>query len=195
MKLAYHRHNAEPDEALIVGCIQENPQAQQALYKRFASKMLGVCYRYVRNREEAEDVMQDGFVKIFNNLSKFRRESSLETWMTRIMVNTALNHLKSTNKFRMESDLELVYNDANLSVSQFQQIDTHLLMKCIQDLPDGYRVVLNMYAIEGYSHKEIGETLGIGESTSRSQFSRAKALLEKQLVSLGLLNEVRYAAE
>ncbi len=195
MKLAYNRNIFELEEELIAGCIEENPKAQQCLYNRCASKLLGVCYRYVQNREEAEDVMQDGFIKIFNNIRKFRKESSLETWMTRIMVNTALNHLKSTKKFKMESDLEVIFNDEGNSTQQFNQIDTNILMKCIQDMPDGYRVVLNMYAIEGYSHKEISETLGINESTSRSQFTRAKALLEKKVLSLGLLNGTRYARE
>lgn len=183
------------DAELIAGCIKEDRAAQQALYECFASKLLGVCFRYVRSKFEAEDVLQDGFIKVYNNIASFRQESSLETWMTRIMVNTALNHIKTTEKFRKEEMLENVLCEETITAELFHQFDSKVIMQCIQELPAGYRVVLNMYAIEGYSHKEIAKALGINEGTSRSQFVRAKALLEKKISSLGFNNDQQYAGE
>lgn len=154
--------------------------------------MLGVCYRYAQTIAEAEDVMQEGFIKVFNKLSAFRSESSLETWITRIMVNTSLNHLRSTKKFKLESDLDQVdIQQAEVSV-QFHHMDVNMVMKFIHELPTGYRVVLNMFAIEGYSHAEIAAEMGIKESSSRSQYLRAKALLEKRLIGLMEIPQSKY---
>lgn len=169
------------EEELIEGCIAGKRSAQNRLFDKYAPKMLGVCYRYAQTEHDAEDIMQDGFVKVFKNLSKFRRESSLETWIRRVMINTALNFLKATQKLRMQADIEVAENDANFSISQWNTMDTQLIMDCIHSLPVGYRVVLNMFAIEGYSHKEIAQELAITESTSRSQFARAKVLLKKKI--------------
>ena len=169
------------EEELIEGCIAGKRSAQNRLFDKYAPKMLGVCYRYAQTEHDAEDIMQDGFVKVFKNLSKFRRESSLETWIRRVMINTALNFLKATQKLRMQADIEVAENDANFSISQWNNMDTQLIMDCIHSLPVGYRVVLNMFAIEGYSHKEIAQELAITESTSRSQFARAKVLLKKKI--------------
>lgn len=180
------------EDELIAGCVAEGHAAQKQLFNRFAPKMLGVCYRYAHSQTEAEDIVQDAFIKVFDNLKKFRKESSLETWITRITVNTAINYLKANKKFRMESDL----SDAIETIAgdvQLETVDTQLLMKCIAELPAGYRIVLNMYAIEGYSHKEIADTLSITESTSRSQFSRAKNMLEKKLESLQQTKNSKYA--
>ncbi len=171
----------QQEEELIDGCIAGKRSAQNRLFDKYSAKMLGVCYRYAQTEHDAEDIMQDGFVKVFNNLKKFRRESSLETWIKRVMINTALNFLKSTQKLRMEADISVAENSAEFSTSQWSSIDTKLLMECIHTLPAGYRVVLNMFAIEGYSHKEIAEQLNITESTSRSQFARAKVLLKKKI--------------
>lgn len=158
--------------------------------------MLGVCYRYASSKEEAEDMMQEGFIKVFDNLKRFRMESSLQTWITRIMINTALNHLKVAKRLRLESLDQLTEQDMPMpSEVQLHQYDSRVVMDCIQQLPDGYRVVLNLYAIEGFSHKEIASQLGINESTSRSQFARAKNLLMKKLEQVGTLNERRYAGE
>lgn len=172
---------SQQDDELIKGCLAGKRSAQNRLFDKYAPKMLGVCYRYAQTEHDAEDIMQDGFVKIFANLEKFRRESSLETWMKRVMINTALNFLKATQRLRMEADIEVAENNADFSINQYHTIDSQLLMQCIQTLPAGYRVVLNMFAIEGFSHKEIAEELNITESTSRSQFARAKMLLQKKL--------------
>jgi RNA polymerase sigma factor (sigma-70 family) len=174
----------QQEEELIKGCLAGKRAAQNRLFDKYAPKMLGVCFRYTQTTHEAEDVMQDGFVKVYNNLAGFRKESSLEAWIKRIMVNTALNHLKSTQRLRLEADIAVAENDIDISVVQLHEIDTEVLMGCIQQLPSGYRVVLNMFAIEGFSHKEIADQLGITESTSRSQFARAKEYLKKKLDAL-----------
>jgi RNA polymerase sigma factor (sigma-70 family) len=193
IRLVYKQKQLLEDEELIKSCIAEERLAQNRLYERFAPKMLGVCYRYAQTQAESEDILQEGFVKIFNNLKKFRFESSLETWITRIMVNTALNHLRATKKLKMESELDAAENAYEVASFQWHQMDTLVLMKFIQELPTGYRVVLNMYAIEGYSHSEIAEQLGIQESTSRSQFIRAKALLEKKIAGIMEIPQKKYA--
>lgn len=172
------------EEELIKGCLEGNRSAQNRLFDKYSPKMLGVCFRYSQTMHEAEDIMQDAFVKVFTYLPTFRKESPLEGWIKRIMVNTALNHLKATQRLRMESDISEAENNEQLSVSQFHEIDSNILMQQIQQLPTGYRVVLNMFAIEGYSHKEIAAQLGINESTSRSQFARAKDMLKKKLEAL-----------
>ncbi len=154
--------------------------------------MLGVCYRYAQTIAEAEDILQDGFIKVFNKLSAFRSESSLETWITRIMVNTALNHLRGTKKFKLEGDLDLLENQQTEVSFQFHTMDVKVVMKHIHELPTGYRIVLNMFAIEGYSHAEIAAELGIRESSSRSQYLRAKALLEKRLNGLMEIPQSKY---
>lgn len=169
------------EEELISGCLAGKRSAQNRLFDKYAPKMLGVCYRYAQTEHDAEDIMQDGFVKVFKNLKNFRKESSLETWIKRVMINTALNHLKATQKLRMEQDIAVAENSADFSIHQWNTIDTEILMQSIHSLPSGYRVVLNMFAIEGYSHKEIAEQLNITESTSRSQFARAKVLLKKKI--------------
>lgn len=180
-----HKRTGLTDQDLVQLCAREDAAAQRILFERYASTMLGVCFRYVKSKDEAQDVLQDGFIKVFNNLAKFRGESSLQTWITRIMINTALNYIKSNEKFRWDSDVDELEDNGHFTTEQFHLIDTNVLMECIQQLPAGYRVVLNMYAIEGYSHKEIATELDITESTSRSQFARAKALLEKRLTVLG----------
>lgn len=172
------------EEELIDGCIAGKRSAQNRLFDKYSPKMLGVCYRYAQTEHDAEDIMQDGFVKVFKNLKKFRRESSLETWIKRIMINTALNFLKATQKLRMEADISVAENSTDFSTNQWNSIDTNILIQCIHSLPSGYRIVLNMFAIEGYSHKEIAQQLNITESTSRSQFARAKGLLKKKIETI-----------
>jgi RNA polymerase sigma-70 factor (ECF subfamily) len=183
IKHVYHRRQLlTDDKELIRACLAENRSAQSMLYNRFAPKMLGICYRYAQTIAEAEDILQDGFIKVFNNLSSFRLELSLETWITRIMVNTALNHLRSTKKFKLEGDLDVLDTSTEIVSLQQHNMYVNVVMQCIHELPTGYCVVLNMFAIKGYSHAEIPKELGIKESLSRSQYLRAKALLEKSLM-------------
>lgn len=165
---------------------------QCLLFDRYAPLMLGVCHRYVRSLNEAEDVMQEGFVKVFNCLKHFKGDSSLRTWMTRIMVNTAISYFHTNKKFSMESDVSVPLQTEEVVVFQFHQYDTEKLMEQVRQLPDGYRLVFNLFALEGYSHKEIGEKLGIAESSSRSQFARARQLLIQKIAELYKDQDTRY---
>ena len=181
---AFNKKLISTEIELIDACLRQETTAQRVLFDKYSAKLLGVCYRYASSQADAEDILQEAFVKIFNKLDNFRRESSLETWMTRIVINTAISHLRLNKKRHNESDLELIENNYSFSNEQFNQIDAKILMNAIQELPDNYKVVLNMFAIEGYSHKEIAEELGIPEVTSRSHFFRAKSILEKKLLNI-----------
>lgn len=166
------------DDWLVKECIRRNPEAQKALFDRFAPRMIGVCFRYVHNRADAEDIVQDGFIKVFQSLHQFQSRGSLEGWIRKIMVNTALNflnkHKRLMHSMRTEEDFQPEAQErADGAVHQQD------LLQMMQQLPEGYRTIINLYAIEGYSHKEIGEMLGIAEVTSRSQYSRGKELLLK----------------
>jgi RNA polymerase sigma factor (sigma-70 family) len=167
------------ENELIEGCRKGNRASQKALYERYCRKMLVVCMRYSKTTAEAEDILQEGFVKVFNGLKEFRQESKLETWITRIMVNTALNVQRRKLYLYPMVDVEDVnLPDVELSVSgiNFQQ-----LLEMIQTLPHGCQIVFNLFAIEGFSHKEIAEQLGISEGTSKSQFARARSLMQAKL--------------
>ncbi len=180
------------EEQMLAGSVKNNAAAQEAFYERFSPRMLGVCYRFAKNREDAEDMLQEGFIKIFTQLHQYRNEGSLEGWVRRIIVHTCINILKKNKKF--SDTVDLIYaneyytkEDLVPSIIQAKQI-----IECIRMLPLGYRTVLNLYAIEGYSHKEIGEILEIGESSSRSQYTRAKAMLEGILVGRNIIDKNQY---
>ena len=169
------------DATLAEECVNGNIRAQRALFDKYARKMMAVCLRYTKNTEQAEDVLQDGFVKVYQKLKDFKKEGSLEGWIRRIMVNTALDQLRKNS--RLLGDIQVDEVDYKVEGSSFviEHLMAEDLMKLIHQLPDGYKVVFNLYAIEGYSHQEIGETLGITESTSKSQYSRARAYLRERL--------------
>jgi len=168
------------DKALVDGCSKGNRIVQKALYDRFSGKLMAVCVRYARSVPEAEDILQEGFIKAFANIKNFRYESKLETWLTRIMINTALNYQRKKLYLFPMIDVEdaPLKEDENISLSGFHLNE---LLKFVQTLPDGCRVVFNMFAIEGYSHKEISEMLSISEGTSKSQYSRARQLLKQRI--------------
>ena len=170
------------DDELVRRCLKGEPPAQKELYDRFAPRMLGVCFRYTRNRHEAEDVMQDGFIRAFHRMKQYRGDGSLEGWLRRIMVTTALNFLKRERRFREESDVAAHPGMEDDAAAALDQMENQEVMEMIQNLSPGYRAVLNLFAIEGYSHKEIGEMLGIGESTSRSQYVRARQILAQKII-------------
>ncbi len=162
---------------LVKECIREVPAAQRQLYDHFAETMLGVCYRYTKSLADAEDVLQDGFVKVFKNLHQYRHEGELGGWIRRIMVTTALNFLKKKSRHRYEfsfenENLHPVTND-NPEI----KMTGKELAELIRQLPVGYQTVFNLYAVEGYNHEETGKLLGINKGTSRSQYARARALL------------------
>lgn len=147
------------------------------MYERFASSMLGICYRYTKNLDDAENILQDGFVKVFRHLDQFNHEGELGAWVRKIMVNTALTYLKTNKKYRYE----LMFDSAALHPVSFENPEIQLQAKelagLIRQLPTGYQTVFNLHAVEGYTHVEIGQMLGISDSTSRSQYARARALL------------------
>ena len=172
------------EQTLINECLKGKSIAQRKLFELFAPKMMGVCMRYMKSQEEAEDVLQDGFVKVFHKLSAFQSSGSLEGWIRRIMVNTALDQLRRNAKFGNTLDVtEVDYKLENENFT-FEELVAEDLMKIINDMPDGYKIVFNMFAIEGYSHKEIADTLSISENTSKSQYSRARAYLREKLEKL-----------
>ncbi|MCU0419079.1 MAG: RNA polymerase sigma factor [Cyclobacteriaceae bacterium] len=169
------------EQALLEGCCNNDRASQRALYDRYARKMFAVCQRYTRTGEEAEDVLQEGFVKVFAKLKTFRGEAKLETWLTRIFINASLNHQRQKLYLFPMVDVETV---PLVQHEQFSLANLHLeeLLKMIKTLPDGCRVVFNLFAIEGYGHKEIAELLGISEGTSKSQYNRARQLLQEKLM-------------
>jgi RNA polymerase sigma-70 factor (ECF subfamily) len=169
------------DATLIIECVNGNPRAQRMLFDKFARKMLSVCLRYAKNEEQAEDVLQDGFVKVFVKLKDFKSEGSLEGWIRRIMVNTALDQIRKNNKQLGDTNIDDVGYKIENNDFIVEKMMAEDLMKMVQAMPDGYKVVFNMFAIEGYSHGEIADTLGISENTSKSQYSRARAYLRERL--------------
>ncbi len=186
------------EQTIITGCLQNDAAAQRELYNRFSPKMLSVCYRFAHNREDAEDMLQEGFIKIFTQIHTFQNKGAFEGWIRRIIVHTCINFLKKHKKF--SDNVELAYantiyvkEETMPSIMQAKQV-----VECIRLLPIGYRTVLNLYAIEGFSHKEIGEMLDIQESTSRSQYTRAKVMLENVLTKKRIINnpkeELNWAA-
>jgi RNA polymerase sigma-70 factor (ECF subfamily) len=177
------------EQAILVGCLQNDASAQRELYNRYSPKMLSVCYRFGQNREDAEDMLQEGFIKVFTQIHTFQNKGAFEGWIRRIIVHTCINFLKKNKKFSENIDLDHagyleVKEETMPSIMQARQI-----IECIRLLPLGYRTVLNLYALEGYSHKEIAEMLDIEESTSRSQFTRAKSMLEIILVKKRIIEQ------
>ena len=177
---------------LIGGLKRGESRAQKVVYERFAGKMMAVCHRYCPNRDDAGEVLIDGFMKVYEKIGQFREDGSFEGWIRRIMVTESLMFLRRNKAWRQEIPLDeavaepdYVWADASLNETE--------LLKLINRLPDGYRTVFNLYAIEGYSHAEIAQTLGISEGTSKSQLSRARMLLQSSLKKLELnQDETRY---
>jgi len=177
---------AMDDNALVKNCIEGDPRAQRALFEKFAPKMLGVCIRYTRNTEQAEDVLQDGFVKVFTKLNHYKGGGSLEGWVRRIMVNTALDQIRKNVKFQDNVAMDQVDYKIEQQGFILEGLMEEDLLKIINEMPTGYKTVFNMFAIEGYSHKEIAEQMGISENTSKSQYSRARAFLKTKLEEQGI---------
>jgi RNA polymerase sigma factor (sigma-70 family) len=175
----------ENEDILIQGCIEWERTAQNALYRKYSAKMFAVCFKYSSSREEAEDTFHEGFMKVFENIKTFRREGSLEGWIRRIMVNTAIEKYKKNSRLVVlvsiedhQPELNNYYVDDILST-----ISAHELMHLIQKLPPQYRMVFNLYEFEGLLHKEIATRLNISEGTSKSNLSRARAILQREVSS------------
>jgi RNA polymerase sigma factor (sigma-70 family) len=168
-------------DKLILGCANKEPIAQEQLYRLFAGKMFALCLKYSKNKEEAEDNLQDGFIQIYDKISQFKNKGSFEGWMKRIVINTALQ------KYRDKNVLNVVYDfvDEEEVMVEVEEEDISLdyLLKLIQELPNQYRLVFNLYVLDGYSHKEISKELKISEGTSKSNLSRARAILKEKIES------------
>jgi RNA polymerase sigma-70 factor (ECF subfamily) len=164
-------------QKLVKDCLKGKSQAQRELYEQFAQSMLGVCYRYTRSIRDAEDVLQEGFIKVFHHLQQYKQEGELGAWIRRIMVNTALNYLKRNRKYQEEMFFTEEYLHPVTDDDPAIRLQAKELADLIRQLPQGYQVIFNLHAVEGFTHVEIGEMLGISDGTSRSQYSRARNLL------------------
>ena len=174
------------DRKLVADCLKYKPGAQRLLYEDFAPSMLGVCFRYTKSITDAEDVLQDGFIKVFKSLAQFKFQGELGAWIRKIMVNTALNYLKTNRKYRQdlsfnETTLHPVSTDDPVITLQAKE-----LTNLVRQLPIGFQTIFNLHAVEGYSHVEIASMLGISDGTSRSQYARARALLIEWLANYSL---------
>lgn len=169
------------DKSLVEACIQNDRTAQRKLYELYASKLFAVTMRYMKNRADAEDVLQEAWVKVFKNLESFRFDCPLEAWIRRITINTAIRALKNRPDWSLHIDTEGLQVEGGLGESGLEQLTWQELVSFIQALPDGCRMVFNLYAVEGYKHHEIATLLGITEGTSKSQYFRAKALLQEKV--------------
>ncbi|HWR33377.1 MAG TPA: RNA polymerase sigma factor [Chitinophagaceae bacterium] len=179
--MTHERNQNIPESDLIVGCLEGNRRMQEELYRRFSPRMYAVCLRYAGNAEEAEDILQEGFIKVFKKLDSFRSEGSFEGWIRRIFVNTAIEHFRRKRYLmpvteREENTIEGKY------LSVLDSMAARDIMVLVQELSPGYRTVFNMYVVEGYTHKEIADILGISEGTSKSQLSRAKVILQEMVI-------------
>lgn len=177
---------------IIKGCLHGNRSDQELLYRRNVSRMYGVCLQYTGNVEEANDVLQEGFIKVFENLSSYKFEGSFEGWVRKIMVNTALQRYRERhNLYRVDDIDTLNGNELEIEVEEYKGLEADDLLEMIRALPAQYKIVFNLYAIEGYSHKEISGMLGITQSTSKSNLSRARAILQRRLEAYnGIMSKV-----
>ncbi|MCU0445913.1 MAG: sigma-70 family RNA polymerase sigma factor [Microscillaceae bacterium] len=173
------------EQTIIQGCRAGKAKYQEMLYELYYGKMMSVCLRYARDREEARDILQEGYIKVFNGIANFKGDGSLEGWIRRIMVNTAINHYHKNKKYNLHSSIEEDFNDppenALYDDKVIQEMNYEDLLKLIRTLPPAYQTVFNLYVLEGYNHKEIGELLNINEGTSKSNLAKARMKLQKQL--------------
>lgn len=174
---------------LIAALKRGESRAHKVVYERFAGKMLAVCTRYCANRADAEEVMLDGFMRVFEKIEQFREDGSFEGWIRRVMVTESLMFLRKAKQWRHEIPIEDVVVEPN-----YEWADTAVneddLLRLVNQLPDGYRTVFNLYAIEGYAHAEIADMLGISEGTSKSQLSRARVMLQANLKKMEQDNRI-----
>jgi RNA polymerase sigma-70 factor (ECF subfamily) len=162
---------------LVKDCLKRKPEAQKVLYQHFASTMLGVCFRYTKSMNDAEEVLQIGFIKVFERLDQFKEEGELAGWIRRIMINAALNYLKTNQRYRYDLSFEEMPLHVVSTENPEMSLRAKELAELIRQLPTGFQTIFNLYAVEGYKHKEIAAMLGISEGTSRSQYARARMIL------------------
>ena len=168
---------------IIEGCKNKDPRSQRALFDRFAGKMMGVCLRYANDASEAEDMLQDAFLRIFQHIDQFKFEGAFEGWVRRVVVNAAIRTIER-KKIQYKELEENMYDVPRVEATAYNHLNQEELMKLINQLPDGYRIVFNLSAIEGYSHEEIGAMLNIQPGTSRSQLVKARKMLQYQILQL-----------
>jgi len=180
MKLTVYRAK---EEIIIEGCKKQNKQSQEELFRHYSGKMYSLCCRYIKDKMEAEDVLITGFTKLFERIDQYKGEGSFEGWIRKIIVNESLTYLRKNKSMYVETDIEdalpVGYED-----NQYAKFEAEDLLLLINELPTGYRIVFNLYALDGFSHKEIAEQLGINENTSKSQLCRARLMLQRQLENL-----------
>lgn len=169
------------EETLISECIKNNRIAQKELYDRYASKLMGICIRYTNSREDAEDVLIEGFTSIFQKLKMFKGEGSFEGWMKRIMVNAAISHFRQNSKYRFHLDIADVVNVSQKEETVIEKMEAKRIIDIVNTMPEGYKVIFNLFAVEGFTHREIGEMLNISEGTSKSQFSKGRKWLQNKI--------------
>lgn len=169
------------DDHIIKGCRKGDRKAQQALYEKYKSMLFNVCLRYASGWHEAEDLLQEGLIQIFSNLYQYRPEGAFGAWLQKVMVNVALQHLRKKKRMFETVEIEEVTEDFEADENLFARYREEALVKMLQRLPEGYRAVFNLYVMEDFSHQEIGKMLGITESASRSQLTRAKVMLRRML--------------
>jgi RNA polymerase sigma-70 factor (ECF subfamily) len=176
------------DHQIIEMCAKHDRKAQQVLYDKYSRPLLGVCLRYAADKAEAEDILQDSFLKIFHSIKDFTGSGSFIGWLRKVAVNTAITHYHKNLKYRYHVDIE-EYVTIEAGVMSFEEdfFTSDELYRVLNELPTGYRMVFNLYAVEGYKHKEIAEMLGIDTNTSKSQYSRAKAVIRDKLDKMGKL--------
>jgi RNA polymerase sigma factor (sigma-70 family) len=175
----------ESESDIIEGCILGNPRMQRMLYEKFSPKMYALCIRYAGNTDDAQDILQDGFVKVYSNIGKYKGTGSFEGWIRRIIVNTAIEHFRKKNMlYAIDEKTEIQLADENSNV--FNQLEAKELLEIIKSMPAGYRTVFNLYAVEGYTHKEIATMMNLTEGTSKSQYARAKSWLQERIKKLQL---------
>jgi RNA polymerase sigma factor (sigma-70 family) len=181
------------DQEIIDGCVRHNRRAQQMLYDKYSRFLLGICLRYASDKAEAEDILQDSFLKIYFNIKDFSGTGSFAGWLRKVAVNTAITHYHKNLKHRYHIEIE-EYVSVETGTSSFEEdfFTSDELYRILNELPTGYKMVFNLYAVEGYKHKEIAEMLGIDTNTSKSQYSRAKAVLREKLEKLNKLKK-RYS--
>ena len=182
--------NKEKLEKIIEGCLRNNRRSQEELFKLFYGKMLPVCLRYIPDRDSAQEALQEGFIKVFEKLGGFDYKGSFEGWIRRIIANTAIDAIRKSKKDPFltdnDNDFKLGASDPMVEKEEIEHMDlkAEIAMEAIQKLSPGYRLIFNMYAIEGFSHKEIAKELGISEGTSKSQLARARAILQENILKM-----------
>ena len=180
--------------AIIHGCIKNDKKAQKALFDKYAPTLLGICMRYAHNRTEAEDVLQQSLVKIYFKINQYSKKGSFEGWMKHIVTNTAITYYHQNLKYYKNIDIdninEIDSNEYTINNYNHYKFSEEKILAIINELPDGYRIIFNLYAIEGYKHKEIAEMLNIEVSTSKSQYSRARKIIQKKLTDIINTNDL-----